>query len=207
VGRGAVFKPIPLRVLSVFAAVGALANLLSRADAQVPSPASSRSGKHEMISRVVLANSYVVLGVDEVRRKLDEVYPGQFLPPRQKGTFVVTGAVPGQFMIFSNIPGAAGIFLLNNVPGPYTDFSKFAEAISDASLRSSIAKQCCWLSVDLIHRNTTDEEAYRFIEQVLAKFAPADAAFLVDPEKGTTIPFDDKVRSLFAKGEQIQSSP
>jgi len=160
-----------------------------------------------MVSWVVLANSYLDFGVDDVRQKLDEVYSGEFLPPRQKGNFVVAGPPPGQFMIFSSVSGAAGIFLLNSVPGPYTHFSKFAEAIADPSLRASIAKQCCWLSVDLIHSKTSDEEAYRFIEQVLAKIAPADAAFLIDPDNGAVMRFDDSVRSRFANGEQILSSP
>lgn len=200
-------KPILLGVFSLLAAVIVPGSPLLRADAQSLSQASSPSGKHKMVSWVLLANSYVDFGVDEVRRKLDDAFPGQFLPPRQKGNFVVVGPAPGQFMIFSAIPGAAGIFLLNNVPGPYTDFSKFAEAISDPSVRSSVDKQCCWMSVDLIHRNTTDEDAYCFIEKVLAQFAPADAAFLVDPDKGATITFDDGIRGRFAKGERILSSP
>jgi hypothetical protein len=160
-----------------------------------------------MVSWVVLANSYVELSVDVLRQKLDEVFPGQFLPPRPKGTFVVAGPSPGQFMIASAIPGDAGIFLLNSVPGPYTDFSDFAEAITDPSLLQKVKAQCCWLSVDLIHRSTTDEDAYHFIEQVLAKLAPADAAFLVHPSKLTTIVFDDDIRRRFAKGEQILTSP
>jgi len=192
----------------LFASGAALGPLFSEAQAQAVSPEpSAPSGNHRMISWVVLANSYVDLGLDEVRQKLDEVYPGQFLPPRQKGNFVVAGRAPNQFMIMSNIPGAAGIFFMNNIPGPYTDFSRFAEAISDPALRSGVAKQCCWLSVDLIHRTTTDEEAYRFIEQVLAKVAPADAAFLVDPGKGITVAFDDGIRRRFANGERILSSP
>ena len=199
-------KPKVLSVLSLFAAAG-LTAALSAAAAQTVSPASSPSGKHKMVSWVVLANSYLDFGVDVVRQKLDEVYPGEFLPSRQKGNFVVAGPLPGQFMIFSSVPGAAGIFMLNSVPGPYTHFSKFAEAIADPSLRASVAKQCCWLSVDLIHSKASDEEAYRFIEKVLAKIAPADAAFLVDPDTGAVMRFDDSVRSRFAKGEQIRSSP
>src|SRR5580698_9461969 len=62
-------------------------------------------------------------------------------------------------------------------------------------------------SVDLVHRLTTDEDAYRFIEQVLAKLAPQDAAFLVHPEKLITMPFDDNIRRQFATGTQILSSP
>jgi hypothetical protein len=198
------YKPLLFSVLGLLltSAVPAFAQTQG-----APPGSLEPSGKHRMISWVVLTGSYQDLHLDEVRQKLDEVYPGQFLPPRQKGNFVVAGPAPGQFMIFSSIPGAAGIFLLNNIPGPYTELSKFAEAISDPSIRDSIAKQCCWLSVDLIRRRTTDAEAYRFIEQALAKLAPADAAFLVDPDKGATIAFDDNIRSRFAKGEQVLSSP
>jgi hypothetical protein len=192
-------KPPFFSVFGLFLATAVSAFAQTKAP---PGPLTP-SEKHKMVSWVVLTGSYVDLRLDGVRQKLDEVYPGQFLPPRQKGNFVIAGPAPGQFMIFSSIPGAANIFLLNNIPGPYTDFSKFAEAISDPSIRSSVAKQCCWLSVDLIRRITTDAEAYHFIEQVLARFAPADAAFLVDPDNGATIAFDDNVRSRFAKGELL----
>ncbi|HEY2840461.1 MAG TPA: hypothetical protein VGJ26_14995 [Pirellulales bacterium] len=60
-----------------------------------------------MIAWVVLANSFVDWELDSLRTKLDEVYPGQFLPPRDKGNFVVDGPTPGQFFIQANIPGAA----------------------------------------------------------------------------------------------------
>ena len=52
-----------------------------------------------MVSWVVLANTYVELGVDLLRAKLDEIYPGQFLPPRQNGNFVVNGPGPGQLLV------------------------------------------------------------------------------------------------------------
>jgi hypothetical protein len=110
-------------------------------------------------------------------------------------------------MIFSTIPGAAGIFILNNIPGPYADASNFAEVISDLSVVSGVASQRCWLSVDLVHRTTTDQEGLRFIEQVLARFAPADAAYLVNPDNGATIAFNDSLRSRFARGELVLSSP
>jgi hypothetical protein len=163
--------------------------------------------RRKMISWVVLSNSYVDLTVDALRKKLDEVYPGQFLPPNNNN-FVIDGPTSGQFLIKSNIPGAGGIFMLFSVPGPYTEFSKFAEAIADSAMLRSVKAQCCWLSVDLIqlHARTTEEVAYRFIEPVLAKLAPSDAAFLVDPEKGVTIPFSDDIRDRLAKGEEIRSS-
>jgi hypothetical protein len=169
-------------------------------------PSSPSVGRREMISWVVLSNSYVDLKVDPLRAKLDEVYPGQFLPPRDKN-FVIDGPTPGQFLIKSNIAGAAGMFMLISVPASYTEFSDFAEVIADPALLRKIKAQCCWLSVDLIHRHTTNEDAYRFIEQVLAKLAPSDSAFLVHPERRITITFDDGIRRRLANGEQILSSP
>src|ERR1700732_2298951 len=95
-------------------------------------PSPSR-GRREMISWVVLSNSYVELQVDALRKKLDEVYPGQFLPQTNKN-FVVDGPTPGQFLIKSNIAGAAGMFMLLSVSGPYTEFSNIAGAIADPLL-------------------------------------------------------------------------
>jgi hypothetical protein len=169
-------------------------------------PSSPSVGRREMISWVVLSKSYVDLKVESLREKLDKVYPGQFLPPRDKN-FVIDGPTPGQFLIKSNIAGAAGMFMLISVPVSYTEFSDFAEVIADPTLLHNVKAQCCWLSVDLVHRFTTDEDAYRFIEQVLAKLAPQDAAFLVHPEKRTTMPFDDDIRRRLANGAQILSSP
>ena len=160
-----------------------------------------------MISWVVLSDTYVDLDVDLLRAKLDEVFPGQFLPPRDKGNFVVNGAVPGQFFVNANVPGAAGMFLVMSAPRPYTEFSSFQRKIADPSLRRRAEAQKCWLSVDMIHKNTTSEDGYRFIERVLAKLAPADAAFLVHPSKLVTIPFDDDIRRRMAGAVSIVPSP
>jgi hypothetical protein len=168
-----------------------------------PNAEMSSTGVREMVSWVVLANSYVELTVSSLRQKLDEIYPGEFLPPRQKGNFVVDAIPKVQFFIQANLPGAAGMFLLNSVPGAYTKFSPFANAIRDQTVRRKAEAQCCWLSVDLVHKNTTDQDGYRFIEQVLAKLAPPDAAFLVHPSKFITIRFDDDLRSRLATGEFI----
>ena len=157
-----------------------------------------------MVGWVALSNSYVELTLDLLRKSLDELYPGQFLPPREKGNFVVDGNVPGaEFLIQSGIQGAAGLFLLHNVPGPYTEFSDFADHIEDPSLRHLAEGQDCWLSVDLIHKHTTEEDGYRFIGNVLAKLAPSDAAVLVHPSRLITIRLDDEVRRRLAGGGQI----
>jgi hypothetical protein len=156
-------------------------------------------GHGDMVSWVVLSNSYVELTLDLLRESLDQLYPGQFLPPREQGNFVVDGNVPGvEFFIQSTLAGAAGTFFLYSVPGPYTEFSDFADHIEDASLRQFAEAQECWLSVDLIHKHTTEQEAYRFIGNVLAKLAPRDAAVLVHPSRLVTLRFDDHVRRRLA---------
>jgi hypothetical protein len=154
-----------------------------------------------MVSWVVLSKTYVSLDTGSLSKKLDELYPGRFLPAGQQANFVVGGKIPGQFIVKSTIAGAAGIFMLFSVPGPYTDVSDFAGFIADPSLRRKAEAQTSWLSVDLIGKITTDEEAYRFIGAVLAKLAPADTAVLVKPATNSTTLFDDKVRTQLASGQ------
>jgi hypothetical protein len=199
---GHVVMKVRARIAASLCAVAVAWIGTQRADAQ--SSSASRA-EREMISWVVLSNTYVALDVGLLRAKLDEIYPGQFLPPRDKGNFVVNGPGFGQLFVNANMPGAAGMFLVISVPGPYTEFSDFQKKITDPSLRRQAEAQKCWLSVDMAHKNTTSEDAYRFIEQVLAKLAPADAAFLVHPSKLVTIPFDDDVRRRMASGSQAVS--
>jgi hypothetical protein len=209
-----VLKPLALCIFSLISTIIAAGLDSSETKAQaLPAiaqnsngAASPSVGRWEMISWVVLSNTYVDLKVDLLRAKLDEVYPRQFLPPRDKN-FVIDGPTPGQFFIKSNITGAAGMFMLISVPASYTEFSDFAEVTADKELLRKVKAQCCWLSVDLVHRLTTDADAYRFIEQVLAKLAPQDAAFLVHPDKRITMPFNDDMRRQLATGAQILSSP
>jgi hypothetical protein len=159
---------------------------------------------HEMISLVVLSSSYVELTLDTLRHRLDQAFPGYFLPPRERGTFVIDGNEPGvEFLIQSDIPDARGMFLLHNVPGPYAAFSDFAAHIADASLRELAEAQTCWLSIDLMHRQTPAEEAYRFIGRALAQLAPPDAAVLVHPSRLITVAFNDDVRRQLASGGQV----
>jgi hypothetical protein len=207
-------KPPALRILGAIFVVTCAWASASETKAQALTAIAQNSngaasplvGRREMISWVVLSKTYVDLNVGSLREKLDEVYPGQFLPPRDKN-FVIDGPTPGQFFIKSNIAGAAGMFMVISVPASYMEFSDFADVIADPALLRNVKAQCCWLSVDLVHRLTTDADAYRFIEQVLAKLAPQDAAFLVHPEKRTTMPFDDDIRRRLANGAQILSSP
>jgi hypothetical protein len=158
----------------------------------------------EMISLVVLSGSYVEITLDSLRESMEETFPGSFLPPRDQGTFIVDGPVPGvQFLIQSDIPGAAGMFMLQSVPGPYTEFSDFAEHIADASLRRLAEAQSCWLSIDLLHLYTSEQDAYRFIGRALARLAPPDAAALVQPARPVTVAFNDQVRSALASGDNL----
>jgi hypothetical protein len=154
-----------------------------------------------MISLVVLSNNYVELSADSLSKKLDELYPGKFWPPRQRANFVVDGPTTGQFLIKSTIPGAAGLFMLLSTPAPYTKFSDFANSIADPALRRKAEEQRCWLSVDLVRKITGDEDAYRFIGAALAKLAPADAAVLIRPDDNTAAFFDDGVRQQLATGQ------
>jgi hypothetical protein len=160
-----------------------------------------------MVSWVVLANTFVDLTLDSLRAKLDEIYPGQFLPPREKGNFVVDGPTAGGFFIQASMPGAAGMFLLHNVPGPYWKFSGFLKSIRDASIQREAMAQRCWLSVDLVRKSTSDEDAYRFVEQVVGKLAPPDAALLVHPSKFIIIRFDDELRARLTRSERILPAP
>ena len=160
----------------------------------------------DMIGWVVLSNSDVELTVESMRAALDSLYPGQFLPAGERN-FVIDGASPGsQFMIQSNVDGAAGMFMLHTVPGPYKEFSNFAEFITDPDLRTLATAQQAWLGVDNMHVHTTEADAYRLIGAVLAKLAPADAAVLVHPSMPIVMRFDDDIRRRLAAGLEPQPS-
>jgi len=92
--------------------------------------------------------------------------------------------------------------MLNSVPGPYTEFSNFARHIKDRAVRRAAQAQQSWLSIDLIAKPTTEDDAYRFISRALAALAPRDAAFLVHPTRHLVIAFDDETRRRLASGEQ-----
>ena len=107
-----------------------------------------------------------------MRATLDALYPGEFLPANDRN-WVVEGPEPeSQLMIQSNVTGAAGMFMLQDMPGPYTMFSDFAEAITEPGLRALAVAQKAWLSDDAMHVHTTEAEAYRLIGALLAKLAP-----------------------------------
>jgi hypothetical protein len=192
----------------LFQAVCAVANVVACLTACADASAQTRSaGEPEGLIRVVLADSPIRFDLDALRQKLEELYPGQFVPPRAKGSFVVAGRVRGQYIIQSNVGGAAGIFILNSGTEPFAGLSDFTKTIPDGPTRRSVEAQCCWLAISLMYKARPDAEAFRFVEQALAKLAPPDANFLVDPTKRITVPFDEAMRRSFARGEMILSSP
>ena len=158
----------------------------------------------EMVSWVVLFDSDLEFTEEQLRAELDRLWPGEFLPQRDNGSFVVGGAPPGiGFMIQSRVPGASGTFLLHNVPAPYSEFSDMVERIPDASLRDIAKAQGCWISVDLIGKAEA-AEAYKFVGSVLARLAPPDAAVLLHPSQGTAVRFTADVRRKLAEKGRLE---
>ena len=155
-----------------------------------------------MVSWVVLSKSYVSLDVNKLRAKLDEAFPGEFVPQREQRSFVIEGPVErAQFLIQSRVVNAPGMFMLNSVPGPYTKFSNFAQHIEDRKIKRAVRAVQNWLSIDLIAKHTTEEDAYRFIGRALAVLAPRDAVYLIHPTRHIVIAFDDDVRAKLANGK------
>ena len=165
------------------------------------SPAVPRHGGGDMVSLVALLPSWQELAVEEVRQALDALFPGAFLPPREEGNFVIEGPVPGaSYLVQCTVPQYSGMFLIHNVPGPYSEFSDYLAHLVDPELRELGSKQPCWMSVDMMHRHTTDEDAYRFVSAALAKLAPPDAALLLHPSRYLAVLFAPEVRRTLASG-------
>jgi hypothetical protein len=153
-----------------------------------------------MLSAAALSMTWIELNVGTLRARLNTAFPGEFLPPRGRSTFVVEGPLAAtQFLINSVIAGEAGTFLLNSVPGQYSDLSTFVERIDDLRLRALALAQQAWLSVDLIDPGAKPEGARRFIGKALAALAP-DAAVLVDAGGGRCWLFDETIRGRLASG-------
>lgn len=167
-------------------------------------PASGDAPGQEAVSWVVLSRTRVELDAERLRAQLDQIFPGHFMPPRERGSFVIDGPVSGAaFFIQSLVPDATGSFLLQTVAGPYAEVSDFADRIVDESLRRIAHAQTAWLSVELVGRRMSDDDAYRFIGRVLAHLAPLDAAALVHPSRLVTFRFDEEVRRKLASGERF----
>jgi hypothetical protein len=119
-----------------------------------------------------------------------------------EGNFVIDGAVPGAtYMIQSNVADASGLFMLHNVPGPYSEFSDFPSRLT-GSIRELALRQPCWMSVDVVIKYGTDEDAYRFIGRLLAQLAPPDSAVLLHPSRMVATAFSDAIRRQLAAGDQ-----
>jgi hypothetical protein len=151
----------------------------------------------------VLYDSDVELMVDSLRAELDRVWPGQFLPQRDDGSFVVEALMPEQFLIKSSVPGAQGLFMQHNVPGPYSEFSDLVDRIPDASLRDIAKAQGCWMSMNLVSQSEA-AGGYKFIGSVLARLAPPDTAVLMHPAHGTAVRFTADVRRRLAESGQVE---
>jgi len=180
--------------------MGLLSRLFGR---EAEQPSKPRHGDGDMVSLVVLSASCPELALESVRSTLDELFPGEFLPPREEGNFVIDGSVPqAQFMVQCVVPNNGGVFMVQNVPSPYTEFSNFLSHISDPTLHQLAAAQSCWLSVDLMHQYEPKvEDAYRFIGALLAKLAPSDAAVLVHPSRMDAVRFTEHTRRQLAAGD------
>jgi hypothetical protein len=64
------------------------------------------------------------------------------VPQRDEKSFVIDGPVEGaQFLIQSRVANAAGTFMLQSVPGPYTKFSDFDKFIKDRTIRRQARAQ------------------------------------------------------------------
>jgi hypothetical protein len=164
---------------------------------------SPRHGGHDMISLVALASSWRERSIDEIRQDLDAAFPGEFLPPRSEGNFVIEGPVEGaSYLVQCTIRNYTGMFLIHNVPSPYSAFSDYLQHIKDPETRRLADSQACWLSVDLMHQHTTEEDAYRFIGLVLGKLAPEDTRLLIHPSRYHVASFTPKLRAILAAGGQ-----
>ncbi len=150
----------------------------------------------QMTSLVVLSKSRANLTLDSLRETLDSIWPGEFLPPKDSGNFVVAGPVKGaMFMVVCNIPGYAGGFMIHSVPASYDGYSDFKQCIKDAELIQIVNTHRSWLSVDRIMPQGTEEEHYRFIGVLLSRIAPEDSVAVVHPTKLLTIRFTEEVRT------------
>lgn len=157
---------------------------------------------HEMVSLVALLPSWKELSVEEVRESLDAIFPGCFLPPQEDNNFVIDGPSPGaSYFVQCTVPEHSGLFVIFNVARPYSEFSDYLVHLPDAELKDLGAKQPCWMSVDMVHQTTTDEDAYRFIGAVLAKLAPPDATVILHPSKYAATTFSSEVRRRLASGD------
>ena len=161
---------------------------------KVSKPSHMPLDGHQMTSLVLLSKSYIDLDIDRLRTVLDALFPGEFLPPRDSGNFVVDGPVKqAMFMIMSNIEGYSGGFMLNSVPATYDHYSDYRNYIQDPEILSAVSSHKCWLSVDRLMPQGTTEEHYRFIGLLLSALAPDDSIAVVHPSKMHVVLFNQTI--------------
>jgi len=184
---------------------------LSSADAQtlrrpqnLHQSISTPHADNHMVSWVVLSKSYVALDADKLRAKLDEAFPGEFLPQRDQGSFVVDGAVPrAQFLIQSRVAKAAGLFMLQSVPGPYTSFFRLRQ-VHHGSRGQATGAGATELAVDRSYGQAYDRGRSLSLHRPRrGDTRPRDAAYLVHPTRRIIVAFDEDVRRRLANGEQM----
>ncbi|MDC7789336.1 hypothetical protein PQJ75_20035 [Rhodoplanes sp. TEM] len=156
-----------------------------------------------MVMLVALSNTHVPIVATALTAEFRSVFPRHFLTSGDDGSFVAAGPLDGlQVFAKSLVPGASGFFMVQSVPGPYSDVSKAPGRIGDPAMRERALAQTCWLSVELVHTWASPEDARRFIARTMARLAPDDTAVLLRPPDGA-VAFDAAVRARLAAGETV----
>lgn len=147
---------------------------------------------------VATFDGWIETTLDALTASLDVLFPGHFLPKRDGGSLIISGAISEEFVVFSKVPGHDGVFLL------YACQDAAASAAEgDGDFEPELRRYA--LSVASIGGD--DEAALRFIGTVLAHLTPSDAAFLVDVETGEIVRFDDEVRAHMPRESPFARPP
>jgi hypothetical protein len=133
---------------------------------------------------------------DALTASLDALFPGHFLPKRDEGSFVISGTISQEFVVFSKVPGHDGVFLLHCYDRA-ADPDVAAEPPDDA-YRSALS---------IAAMGGDDEPALRFIGSVLAHLTPRDPAYLINLETEEFIRFDDDVRARMPRESPFDPPP
>jgi hypothetical protein len=114
---------------------------------------SPRHAGHNMISLVALASTWRKRSVDEIRQDLDETFPGEFLPPRSEGNFVIEGPAEGaSYCVQCTIPNYTGMFLIHKVPRQYSAFSDYLQHIKFLLLGGTFHFDLYVFSFSILHK-------------------------------------------------------
>jgi hypothetical protein len=115
--------------------------------------------EYNMVSLITLLREPMTFELAYVRRALDSIFPGTFLP-QNDDSFVIEGSNPLQLMVKSIVPSNSGIFFVNYVPGPYTEFPPSLRILPILGSRR-VSEHRAWLSVDRIGEIGSDGDAFR----------------------------------------------